>query len=135
MGIKKKHLGDKLSLLSKSLGLSQTELADRVGIPSSQVNRYFRGHSEVYSSVLIDILKELGFDIEEMITKRLKSVSEIEVVDTKNPEETLSFLFNELDDLGKQTYLSQLLWAAKVSKGSAFPKKLEEQIKKEISLI
>jgi len=135
MGIKKKHLGEKLSLLAKSLGVSQTELAERVGIPSSQVNRYFRGHSEVYSTVLVDVLRELGFDIEEMITKRLKNVSEIEVVDTKNTQETVSFLFNELDDLGKQTYLSHLLWAAKVTKGSAFPKKLEDQIRKEISLI
>lgn len=49
--------------------------------------------------------------------------------------EALNFLFNELDELGKQTQLNQLLWAAKISIGDSFPKKIEDQIKKEINLI
>lgn len=135
MAAKRKHLGEKLSVLSKSLGISQTSLAERVGVPPSQINRFFRGHSEIYSSALTEILKELGLDVEELIAKRLKAVAEIENAEPKSTHEALAFLFDELDELGKQTYLAQLLWAAKVTKGDSFPKRVEDQIKKEISLI
>jgi transcriptional regulator with XRE-family HTH domain len=135
MTTKRKHLGEKLSVLAKSTGLSQTALADRVGVPPSQVNRYFRGHNDVHGSILLDLLKELGIDIDELVSRRVKSLTDVEKMDPDCRNEALVFLFNELDELGRQTYLSQLLWAAKISKGDAFPKKVEEQIKREISLI
>lgn len=135
MAATRKHIGEKLSMLSKTVGVSQTALAEKVGVPPSQINRFFKGHSEIYSSNLIEILKELGFDIEAMVTKRLKSVTDVEHSDPKSKKEAINFLFNELDELGKQTYLAQLLWAAKLTKGDAFPKKVEEQIKREITLI
>jgi len=135
MSSKRKHIGEKLSMLSKTVGISQTALADKVGVPPSQINRFFKGHSDIYSSALIEILKELGFDIEAKITKRLKSVTEVEHADPKSTHEVLNFLFDELDELGKQTYMSQLLWAAKLSSGDAFPKKIEAQIKNEMNLI
>lgn len=135
MAAKKKQIGEKLSMLSKTVGLSQTALAEKIGVPSSQINRFFKGHSDIYSSNLIEILKELGFDIEAMIASRLKAVTEVEQADPKSTHEALNFLFDELDELGKQTYLSQLLWAAKVTKGESFPKKIEDQIRKEINLI
>ena len=133
--MKRKHIGEKLSMLSKTVGISQTALADKVGVPPSQINRFFKGHSDIYSTNLIEILKELGFDIESMITKRLNAVTQLEHADPKSKHEALNFLFNELDELGKQTQLNQLLWAAKISKGDSFPKKIEDQIKKEINLI
>ena len=68
-------------------------------------------------------------------TMSLKAVTEVEHADPKSTHEALNFLFDELDELGKQTYLNQLLWAAKVSKGESFPKKIEDQIRKEINLI
>lgn len=135
MTVKRRHLGEKLAVLTKSIGISQTELSDRLGVPPSQVNRFFRGHSDIYSSVLMGVLKELGFNLEEMISRRIKKIAEVEQVDLSSADETLLFLFNELDELGKQTYLNQLLWAAKVSKGNSFPKKIEDHVRQELSLI
>lgn len=131
----KKSLGEKLAMLAKSQEKSQADIADSIGMAPSQLNRFFKGHSDIYSSNVIEILKELGLDIEAIVTKKLKAVDESEYADPKSQKDALFFLFNELDELGKQTYLSQLLWAAKLSKGDSFPKKVEEQIKREMTLI
>lgn len=120
---------------SKTLGLSQTEIADRVGVPPSQINRYMNGHSDVYSAVLVKILHELGLNLESMVDKRINQLSKMDLHEDSTKEDMLLFLFNELDDLGKQTMLSQLLWAAKLTKGSLFSKKVEERINKGLSLI
>lgn len=135
MSENRRHLGKKLGMLARSVGLSQTFLADQLGMKSSHINRFFRGHSDVYSIVLIGVLKELGIDIEEIIAKRLKAISEVDQADPNSRHEMLTFLFDELDELGQQTQLTQLLWAAKAVRGNSFPKKIEEKIRNEITLI
>ncbi len=135
MATKTNHIGIKLSMLAKTCGVSQTELADKLGFSPSQVNRFFNGHSDIYSSNLLEILKELGFDIAAMVSKRLKAVTDEEHSEPQSTKETLLALFDELDELGKQTCLSQMLFTAKAGRKSSFPKKLELQIKKVINLI
>ncbi len=130
-----KNLGEKLSKLAKISEISQTELADQVGVPPSQINRFFRGKSDICSSLLVKILKELEFDVESLIDHKLNKLSDIEKYEPNSLKESVGFLFNELDDLGKQTYLNNLLWAAKVSKPESLPLKVEEKIKQQLSLI
>jgi len=130
----KRFFGAKLSLLANTVGVSQTELADRVGVTPATINRYFNGKRDLHASAFIAVLKELGFDIDQMVSKKMNKISNIDS-DPKSMREALLYLFDELDELGKQTYLSQLLWAAKLSKGEKFSKQVEQNIKKEISLI
>lgn len=133
--MKRTKIGEKLAVLAKTIGRSQTSLAEKVGVPPSQINRFFRGHSDIYTSALLPVMRELGFDLEEMISKKIKVASDLDSNDPKTVNETLVYLFNELDDLGKQTMLAQLLWAAKIAKGDQLPIRIEEQIRKEFSLI
>lgn len=131
----RKSLGERLALLAKSQGKSQAEIADQINMAPSQLNRFFKGHCDIYANNAFDILKELGLDIEDIVLKRLKDVAELEQSDPKSKNETILFLYNRLDELGKQTVLAQLLWAVKLGNKDAIPKKLENEIRKDITLI
>lgn len=130
----KKSLGEKLAMLAKSTGKSQTNISESLAMPASQLNRFFRGHSDLSSSNMTAVLKELGIDLEEIVSKKISYHTGHEESAGRNLSSSVDFLLNSLDDLGKQTILSQLLWAAKLSKAK-FPTDVEKRIKKEISLI
>ncbi len=133
--MQRKNVGEKLSVLAKSVGLSQTALAEKLDIPSSQVNRFFRGHSDVYSSVLMDILKELGLDVDKMISTKIKKHTDIEDCEIETASDCVNYLFKNLDELGKQTYLNNLAWATRVTSKQSLPTKVEEILKRELNLI
>lgn len=131
----RKSLGERLALLAKTQGKSQAEIADRINMAPSQLNRFFKGHCDIHANNAIEILKELGLDIEDLLLKRLKDATDLENSDPNSKNETILFLYNKLDELGKQTVLAQLLWAVKVGNSNALTRKLETEIRKEITLI
>lgn len=49
------------------LGVTQAELARRVGMQPSHLNRFLRGHGDIRSYRLMEILAEIGFDLEQMM--------------------------------------------------------------------
>lgn len=51
------------------LGISQAELARRVGMQPSHLNRFLKGHGDIRALRLIEILNELGFDLEALMTR------------------------------------------------------------------
>ncbi len=135
---KKKKLHDKLLILAKAKGLTQAEIAKKVGMNSTHINRYFKGSSDLVSDHFVNIVTVLGIDIDYAVTAELTKLTSDENNDVSDLSSSVSFLLNSLDDIGKQTVLNQLLWAAKTAaqaKGKSFPKSLEDKIKKQISLI
>ena len=49
------HVGDRIRLRRKALGLSQEHLAAAVGVSYQQVQKYERGHNRVSASSLFEI--------------------------------------------------------------------------------
>lgn len=54
-------------------GLTQTEVADKLGISLSYVNRIAKGHEQIVNKTFVKILDELGYDVELTYVKQAKS--------------------------------------------------------------
>ena len=51
-------------------GLSQTEIADKVGVSLAYVNRIAKGHEQIVNKTFLKILDELGYDVELTYKKK-----------------------------------------------------------------
>jgi transcriptional regulator with XRE-family HTH domain len=134
----KKSINEKLLILSKMKGQSQSDIAKDVGMQPSHINRYFNGANDITSSHFVDILKALGIDLEEIILKEFEKLTGDENGTIEDFSTSVKYLLDSLDEIGRQTALSNLLWMAQTymkAKGTNFPKKIETQIKRELSLI
>jgi transcriptional regulator with XRE-family HTH domain len=58
-----KHVGERVRRQRKTLGVSQTALADQLGLTFQQVQKYERGFNRVSASRLWDIADALGVPI------------------------------------------------------------------------
>lgn len=57
--------------LLKLTGITQRELARRLGTTPSHLNLYFTGKSDMHSAKLIEILHVLGIDLDSLIQERI----------------------------------------------------------------
>ncbi len=130
-----KTIGEKLALLAKTQGKSQSVIADNIGMAPSQLNRFFRGNCDFSSPNLFLVLKELGLDIEEMISKKTKKFVDIDEAKVDNVYDCITYMYRSIDDLGQQTYLKQLAWATTATTKKPLPQKVQDIIKKETHLI
>ena len=51
-------------------GITQTEIAEKVGVSLPYVNRIIRGREQIVNKTFIKILDELGYDVELTYKKR-----------------------------------------------------------------
>lgn len=58
-----KYVGGRIRARRVELGLSQTAVADQLGLTFQQVQKYERGYNRVSASRLYDLTKILGVDI------------------------------------------------------------------------
>lgn len=58
------HVGAKIRVRRVELGMSQTDVADKLGLTFQQVQKYERGYNRVSASRLYDLTQILGVDIE-----------------------------------------------------------------------
>ena len=64
-------LANKLYQLFGLAGISQAELARRIGMQPSHLNRFLKGHGDMGSSRLLSLLSELGVDLENVLDKAI----------------------------------------------------------------
>lgn len=133
------NLGQSLSVLCKLTGLSQTALAEHLQVPASQINRFFRGHSDVYASSFLLILKKLGIDIEDLIFKKIHDRSahfqKEAVCEPHNAREAVVYLYDQLSVLDQETVLNQLLWTVKNHRADLISQNMEARLQKETRYI
>lgn len=55
-------------------GLTQTEVAERVGVTLAYVNRITKGREQIVNKTFIKMMDELGYDVE--LTYRKKATQE-----------------------------------------------------------
>lgn len=68
-----KHIGEAIRRKRKELGLTQEELAQRLGVTWEMVSRYERGES-ITITRLMQLIEVLGLDIDEVFVKPKVSV-------------------------------------------------------------
>ena len=51
-------------------GITQTEVAEKVGVSLPYVNRIIRGREQIVNKTFIKILDELGYDVELTYKKK-----------------------------------------------------------------
>ena len=56
-------------------GITQTEIAEKLGVSLPYVNRIIRGREQIVNKTFIKILDELGYDVE--LTYKRKSAEAI----------------------------------------------------------
>jgi len=64
-------IGQKIKLLRKYCGLSQIELAERVGLSFQQIQKYEKGISKISVSRLYQISQSLGVSITEFFEEEM----------------------------------------------------------------
>ena len=69
-----KKIGQKIKLLRKSWGLSQLELAERIGISFQQIQKYEKGATRISVIRLYQIAEALGGDISHFFDKGEKAL-------------------------------------------------------------
>ncbi len=131
----RKAFHEKLLMLARAQGTTQTEIAESLDMQLSHINRYFNGHSDISSNHLVNIMKTLGIDLEAIISKELLRQAGGEDTTVNDLPASVDYLLNSLDAIGKQTLLSQILWAAKKTSKKRIPEKVEAIVRKELSLI
>jgi len=114
-GLESLDFAQKLSILAKSKGISQSDLAQQIDISRVSVNRFFKGKSSIRTRDLIQLLKVLDIDLEELIESKLESkLSKQEVpsqVSTQSQvyEDLISVIEN-LDSQARSNVFEQVIW-------------------------
>lgn len=62
-----KSLGERIVVLRKGLGLTQVQLAERLGTEHAQIGRLERGETNSTIIILRRIAKELGISVSELV--------------------------------------------------------------------
>ena len=57
-------------------GVTQTKVADDLGLSLSYVNRMVKGKEQVVSKTLLKMLEELGYDVELVYVERTEAADE-----------------------------------------------------------
>ena len=52
------------------VGLSQTEVAEKVGVTLSYVNRITKGREQIVNKTFVKMMDELGYDVELTYKKK-----------------------------------------------------------------
>ena len=130
-----KPLNEKLLILAKAKDLTQSRIASEVGMQPSHINRYFNGASDITSGHFVDILRVLGIDVEKQTSEQLKVLAGLSDHNVSDLNSGILFLFNTLDEIGKQTMLKHLYWVAEKTSKKKIPEQVTYIIQKEVSKI
>ncbi len=99
------RIGETIKKIRKAKGISQMELAERIGITYQQLQKYEKGKSKITVERLVDIAKALDVSISvffpELYEKESKFYSEDEVV--------LVELYRKLSDIELKKALLKLI--------------------------
>lgn len=66
-------------MLSLLKGKTQVELARQISMQPSNLNNYLRANRDIHSRHFINILKELGIDIEEIVNREIAALSKMQL--------------------------------------------------------
>ena len=75
--------GERIAAMRKARGLTQNELAERIGIIQSLISDYESGRRRLYAEMLIRIAQALNASVDELLGLKAARVNEDNVVSLK----------------------------------------------------
>jgi transcriptional regulator with XRE-family HTH domain len=108
-------LAEKLAILAKTKGFSQSELAGQIDISRVSINRFFKGRSSIRTKDLVQLLKVLDIDLEEVVNQKLESAvrpgANQQAGRALDPVyEDLISVIEHLDSKAKKNVFEQVIW-------------------------
>ena len=68
--MEQKEFGRRLQAVRHKLGLTQSEVAEKVGVSLAYVNRITKSREQIVNKTFIKIMDELGYDVELTYKKK-----------------------------------------------------------------
>lgn len=112
-------LNEKIASLAKNSGVSQAALAEKIGVPASHINHYFRGKGDIRSELFVEILKELNINIEFLINKETARLNNIDIDEQSSAGNVFEKLMKAFDKTEKEAILDYLTTFASANLGKA----------------
>jgi len=96
-----REIGARIRARRRQLGLSQSELADQLGVSFQQVQKYERGANRVAASTLVVTAMALGVGISWLVGEDAPQEGELELLSALSRPGALEILqaFNAIPDL------------------------------------
>lgn len=109
-----RKIGDKLIAAREKAGITQEQLADKVGVESNSIHRYEAAEREMGFSIAIKIAKALNIGVRELVPDEYieHSVSEIS-------KDQLLDVFYQLDEQDQKAMMRQMMGLLLMRKQSA----------------
>lgn len=76
----------KVRELIERRGLTQAEVARRLGMQASHLNLFLKGKSDLVSQRLLQLLKELDVDVEQLVDEALEKTAAPDTASTETTE-------------------------------------------------
>lgn len=122
---KKSTFAQKILLLSILKGKTQAELAKGIGMLPNNLNHYLRGHREIQSRHFVNILRELGLDIEESLNREIAAMSEMKLQEKVRLGDAMESVVKALRPTERKTLLRHMARMAQVSLGARSKQNIE----------
>lgn len=107
---------DKLRKLSDK---KTSQMAGSVPISAAALSNYFNGKSDIGASKFVKILGELGVDVSDAVTQKLREKTGLLDYDSQKEDNDVLLLFTHLDSLNKKIVLSTIVKALSKNKSKA----------------
>lgn len=102
-------IGEKIATLAKTKGLSQGRLAEKIDVSRVSINRFFKGKSSIRTKDLVQLLKVLDIDLEDLIEQKLED--EFTPMTRENEiYEDLKSIMDHLDTKARSSVIEQVVW-------------------------
>ena len=102
-------IGEKIASLAKTKGLSQGKLAEKIDVSRVSINRFFKGKSSIRTKDLVQLLKVLDIDLEDLIEQKLEKEAFGDVSQNEMYEDLKSIMDN-LDTKARSSVIEQVVW-------------------------
>lgn len=102
------EINEKINSLMIYESFSRNELSEHSGVTKSSLGRYLNGECDIYANNLVNLLKVLEIDINEILIHRLqKHVNEN--FNPKNLSEDIESTLNKLKPTVRETILKRII--------------------------
>jgi len=112
--------------VAEDLKISNQEIGETANIAAPNVSRFLNGHTDIRVSSFDGILRSIGVDIVQILKARVVDNNNLIAPTFETEEDSLIYLFNKLDPMGREAFLKQMLWAVELSTKEAIPPKVKE---------
>ncbi len=97
------HIGSKIRSRRHILGMSQTDLVDKIGVTFQQVQKYEKGHNKIVASRLLEVSNIMDVSIAYFFENFNNDQNDKPSEQLRVCEEALEFQYDQPDDMSNNS--------------------------------